>query len=258
MAEKKVPPHIKIARKAFLPVSDGGDIFWNRKRVFSEWEAWQWMIKEAGWKERVRVVGNSAIKLHRGEFISSVRFMAQAWGWKKSTASNFIKLLQDVGRIAGQRETAEGTVYLLVNYDGFQGGFDSERTESWTDDGQIVDKPWTQTRTNKKQYNKNNIDTSATDLLFDAIWHEYPRKVGKTKALQAWRKAIVRGDPKAIEAGIYRYTAYVNAMQTEQRFIKHLSTLINSGEWQDEYPIEGVVPIGKKQPQEWWELEEVV
>jgi hypothetical protein len=89
------------------------------------------------------------------------------------------------------------------------------------------------------------------------IWAEYPRKASKQDALKAWKKLIVRGDPKAIEAGIYRYVAYVKASNTEPRFIKHLSTLLNSGGWQEDWTIEGVVPIRKGETEDWW-LREVV
>lgn len=111
-----------------------------------------------------------------------------------------------------------------------------------------------------KKKNTSTTCPSATDLLFEAIWLEYPRKIGKQAALKAWNKLIVRGDPKAVEAGILRYAAYVRASHTEQQFIKHLATLLNSGDWQDEWAIEGVVPLKAKQPdpEEWWVNERIV
>jgi hypothetical protein len=97
-----------------------------------------------------------------------------------------------------------------------------------------------------------------TDLLFEAVWLEYPRKTGKQSALKAWNKLIVRGDPKAVEAGILRYTAYVKAQGTEQQFIKHLATLLNSGDWQEAWDIPNVIPLKKPDPDEWWLNERIV
>lgn len=111
-----------------------------------------------------------------------------------------------------------------------------------------------------KRKNTSNTSPTATDLLFEAIWLEYPRKIGKQAALKAWNKLILRGDPKVVEAGILRYAAYVKANATDQQYIKHLATLLNSGDWQDDWSIEGVVPLKAKQPDpdEWWVNERIV
>lgn len=101
-------------------------------------------------------------------------------------------------------------------------------------------------------------DLGAASLLFEVVWTDYPRKVNKTAAKKAWDKATRSNDPKAVEAGVYRYIAFVKANATEQTFIKHLATLLNSGDWQDEWAIEGVLSIGSKKTEEWWEREQVV
>lgn len=126
--------HVKMSRKAYAQ-----DPFWTEDRVFSKWEAWEWMIQAAAWKDHKRVVGMTLVEIKRGEFLGSVRFLAEAWGWKRSRVHEFVKLLLETQRIAGQRETHAGTVYMLVNYDAYQSTPDAGRTPSRTDNGQEAD-----------------------------------------------------------------------------------------------------------------------
>lgn len=139
--------HVKISRRAYA-----SDPFWTEPRTFSKWEAWEWMIQEAAWRDRRRVIGMRVVPLARGEFLASIRFLAEAWGWKKSRVHDFLKLLVEMGRISGQRETQDGTVYVLVNYDAYQSVSDTDRTADRTVSGQQADSertPSGQTRSSK-------------------------------------------------------------------------------------------------------------
>ena len=109
--------HVKLSRKFFA-----SDPFWNERRVFSRSEAWVDLIQRAAWKDHTRLVGGAIIELSRGEILASIRFLAEAWNWGEQRVRTFIALLKKMDRILTQRETQAGTVYLLVNYDTYQGG----------------------------------------------------------------------------------------------------------------------------------------
>lgn len=119
--------HVKMSRKAYAEHP-----FWNEPREFSKWEAWEWMIQAAAWRDHKRVVGMTVVELRRGEFLGSVRFLAEAWGWKRSRVHDFVRLLLEMGQIAGQRETHAGTVYMLVNYDTYQSSPGDSGTDART------------------------------------------------------------------------------------------------------------------------------
>lgn len=123
--------HVKISRKAYA-----SDIFWNESREFSKWEAWEWMIQAAAWKDHRRVVGMKVVDLKRGELLSSLRYLSEAWGWSTKKVRVFIALLIDMDRIRAQRETPAGTVYLLVNYDSYQSVREERGTPQGTDGAQ--------------------------------------------------------------------------------------------------------------------------
>ena len=65
------------------------------------------------------------------------------------------------------------------------------------------------------------------DIDFEEAYALYPSRPGSSKqgALKAWRKRIADGvDPKAMVAGVKRYSAYVGLARTEPNFIKMPAT----------------------------------
>jgi hypothetical protein len=51
--------------------------------------------------------------LQRGEFVASLRFLADRWRWSKNKVDRWLKGLQGAGHVTGQRTGRNGTVYLL-------------------------------------------------------------------------------------------------------------------------------------------------
>ena len=90
-----------------------------KSEPFTEREAFMWLIMEASWKPREKRVGNITVKLERGQLAASVRFMADAWGWQKSTVDRFLKRLKNRDMIG----TAGGTgvnVVTIRKYNEYQ------------------------------------------------------------------------------------------------------------------------------------------
>lgn len=136
--------HVKISRKAYA-----SDPFWTEERPFSRWEAWEWMIQAAAWKPYRKLTKRSGlVELQRGETPPlAERFLADAWGWgSKNRARRFLELLEEMGRIRPAQRTADGTTYLLVNYDSYQSTHtadgpqdEPEADQSRTSDGPVAD-----------------------------------------------------------------------------------------------------------------------
>lgn len=220
--------HVKISRKAFDAVE--GDKLWLERRRYSMWEAWVDCIQMAAWKPHERVVGATVVELQRGEFLASVRYLAQRWGWSEKKVWTFLgRTISD--RLTFVKESQKGNVYRVVNYDAYQSNGNSEETAR-------------KQRGNKEEADKaNKAFMSPTDLLFDTVWFVYPKKEGKKAAKKAWDKAIVRNDPKEIDAGIRRYVAQKQAMQTELQFYKNLATFLNGEAWKEEWVLPATKPM---------------
>lgn len=116
---------IKVHRKLWQSAIFDGQAFDRRS-------AWLWMLSEARFEPGIKYVDGREIYLSRGQFTASLRFMANAWGWKKDA----------VGRLLGRFETAtmietstETGIYVITicNYERFQGQEDVDATDSATD-----------------------------------------------------------------------------------------------------------------------------
>lgn len=120
------PPagHVKLARKAFD--ADHGDPWWLEPRVFSRWEAWVDVIQMACFSAYKYVTKLCVLTLERGEFVASRRYLASRWKWTEKRVRHWLQSAEKGARLRAQRETPVGTVYLIVNYDTYQGGVSSE------------------------------------------------------------------------------------------------------------------------------------
>jgi hypothetical protein len=83
--------------------------------------------------------------------------------------------------------------------------------------------------------NKNLAQTSLLDDGFYEFWNYYPKKVGKDKALQAWKKKKPNVDDciKALEW-------QKETEQWQKNIIPNPATYINEGRWKDEPTMTGV------------------
>jgi len=89
------------------------------REPFSRRDAWVWMIEQAAYAERAVNIAGKTVAIHRGQFSSSLRFMARAWGWDEARVRRFLSRAQkekmiDAGTDAGQ------TVITICNYDEYQ------------------------------------------------------------------------------------------------------------------------------------------
>lgn len=70
---------------------------------------------------------------------------------------------------------------------------------------------------------------------FNQFWREYPHKVGKRKAREAYERACRRASPDVIYMGAYRLRTDPNL--PDKQFIPYPATWLNRDGWEDEpYP----------------------
>lgn len=89
--------------------------------VFSEREAWVWMISEASFVDRRKRVGDLIVHLDRGDLALSSRFAASVWGWTDSKVRRYLKRLEKLEMILAKTD-AGVTVVSICNYEKFQSG----------------------------------------------------------------------------------------------------------------------------------------
>jgi hypothetical protein len=86
-------------------------------------------------------------------------------------------------------------------------------------------------------------EKSKLDLYFDEFWSCYPRRSGKIKAKDAFRKASKECDPSEIIAGAQ---AFADDPNRQEEFTPHPATWLNQGRWEDDpLPERGSAQLSK-------------
>lgn len=92
-----------------------------KDQPFTEREAFMWMVMEASWKDREKRIDNKVVSLKRGQLAASIRFMAEAWSWEKSTVDRFLKRLKNRDMIGTDSGTGVNVI-TICKYSEYQGG----------------------------------------------------------------------------------------------------------------------------------------
>jgi hypothetical protein len=103
---------------------------------------------------------------------------------------------------------------------------------------QYVYETESQVRLGKSSLGKSSLDNTRENALDDGFiefWSHYPKKVGKDKAIQAWKKKNPNVDDciKALEW-------QKETEQWQKNIIPNPATYINEGRWKDEPTMTGV------------------
>ena len=154
-----------------------------KAQPFTEREAFVWMIMEASYKARDRRVGNVSVRLERGQLASSIRFMAEAWDWKKSTVDRFLKRLENRDMIGTDSGTGV-SVITICKYDEYQ----SKPTDSGTVEFQKRDSSGTAAGQQRDKHNKGLIpdEIRGQDTLFGEDAPKPKKQTRKCQMPDGW------------------------------------------------------------------------
>lgn len=124
---------------------------WQNSKVFgevefSERDAWAWIIERAVHKETTVNSRGKPVKLKRGQLCYAIRYLAEAWGWKRGKSERFINKLKKWDMIETQAETGI-LIITISNYAKYQDKRDDAETQAEQKSGQQRDKA----ETNKKK-----------------------------------------------------------------------------------------------------------
>lgn len=91
----------------------------NEKRQFSKFEAWVDILLMVNHEDRKSMYGNELITIYRGQKLTSIKGLAERWGWSRKKVSTFLDLLESENQIKQQR-TTRATFITVVNYEDYQ------------------------------------------------------------------------------------------------------------------------------------------
>lgn len=92
---------------------------WIWEDKFSRGQAWVDLLLYANHRDKKVPMRNEIITVKRGQFLTSIRKLAERWGWHRNTVSNFLKLLEKDNMVCIEVST-QYTLITIVNYDIYQ------------------------------------------------------------------------------------------------------------------------------------------
>lgn len=104
------------------------NLIWNDK-PFNRGAAWIDLLLLANHEDRQVLFNGNAIRVKRGEKVTSLRQLSERWGWSITKVKKFLNLLSDEKMISYKSDSKK-TVYNIVNYEVYQ---NSENTKSNTE-----------------------------------------------------------------------------------------------------------------------------
>lgn len=85
---------------------------------------------------------------------------------------------------------------------------------------------------------QNEQKTETYAETFDKLWESYPRKIGKKRAFESYKRAKKAGvTDELISDGINRYRQYIESRKIAEKYIKQGSTWFGGECWNDEYDV---------------------
>lgn len=183
-----------------------------------------------------------------GKFYMSNNTLAERLDCSRQSVINYINLLKKQGYIETENVTDTETKAITgrmitlgevvkQNLLGWSNEFDGGSKTGFTQR-----KHSNRTSNTNDQNSKNNSQSGIKQLEedFNKLWKLYPRKEGKKKAFEAYKRAIKNGTTnKEIQTGIVNYLTQIRVQKTNKQYIKQGSTWFNGECWNDEYNVGG-------------------
>ena len=183
----------------------------------------------------------TALSDKRGYCNASNNYFAQLYDVTTVTASNWVNHLKDRGYIDVEmiydgKRIKERRIF--VNSNPVKKNFNTPKEKV---NGGIkenvkggIKKNVKENTTRINNINKNN----QLEEDFEKLWKLYPRKEGKKKAFEAYKRAIKNGTTnKEIQTGIVNYLTQIRVQRTNKQYIKQGSTWFIGECWDDEYNV---------------------
>ena len=92
----------------------------KKGNVYSNFEAFIWLLLKANYDDAKVVIGSTIYKLKKGEMITSLKKLQKQFGWGNSRLKTFLKLLKD-DEMINYKSNTQLTLITISNYKDLQG-----------------------------------------------------------------------------------------------------------------------------------------
>jgi hypothetical protein len=217
---------------------------WQDSEMFSRAEyddraAWAWMVGEARWSDGfVSAPNGSPVLVRRGQLYTSIRFMAEKFGWSKDRVARTLKRFERWGAIRAETATGQNLI-TICKYEEYQGGEDApkdgvkDRVEDAPKDAP-KDKQEEDQRKERKEEHSLSKSTFPEDWFEGVFWKHYPkqRAGAKSAARKAMAKALTKTTKEKITDGLRNYT---KSDEVARGYAKGAAAWLNDERWTSDY-----------------------
>ena len=210
------------------------NILWQDK-PFSKGQAWIDLLLSANHKKNEVLLGNEVIEVEPGQFVTSIRKLADRWGWSNTKINNFFKLLEKKD-MATKKSDTKKTVIKVHKYKDYQGLTNYKNdTKTHQKHNENTSKTY-QKHTNNNDNNDLIMNNNDINIYVDKIekvyncWIEYLSDVNEARLTKKQKKTILTKIKKwsaddIIKAiknynEVYRSDYYYSHNFTMQKFIE--------------------------------------
>ena len=230
----------------------------QEKRIFSKFEAWVDLLLQANWKDKKTFAG---VAVPRGSFITSIRKLADRWGWSNNKVTGFMRQLRNNDMIAFFCDTKK-TVITIVRYDLYQNddtpinspmeheciteGTRLHTTKKVKKEKKIKNKDLKDLYAQPPSEPAKKVSTSnpkkreeekQLEERFVKFWDAYPKKKDKKRAIAAWRKINPSDQLLAtILVALEKQRAAHDWVKENGKYIPLPTSWLNGARWEDECP----------------------
>lgn len=130
---------------------------WDKK-PFSIGQAWIDLILDANHENAKIYVNGKLTIVKRGQTWTSIRVLAERWGWRNEKVLDFLRTLESDGMITRFR-TKSGTLLTIVKYSDFQG----RRNANGTQSGTITERKPERNKEGEKEHKEGEKEIASPD-----------------------------------------------------------------------------------------------
>lgn len=225
---------------------------WFDKEPFDKRSAWIDLLLTANHSDKKLLFNGSLITVKRGQIITSIRKLSGKWKWSYDKCSRFLKILESDGMLQKESDNSR-TLLTIVNYEVYQdvtctnectdNGTSRTQASEQSEHGQVTNKNVKNVKNDKNEKNNNILcSTGSSESVqsdeeknFEIIYNSYPKKVGKNKGYEYYRRWLrgrdisgrrIKLTNKQIWNAIAKYKHQLEENGTEKQYIKDFSTFM--------------------------------
>lgn len=212
---------------------------WEEK-PYDKARAWIDILLMVNHEKKKVLLGSQLIDVEKGEKITSIRKLADRWGWSTTKVDSFLKMLESDKMIELKKDTKK-TVVKVLNYSNYQDRNKIEKDTEMTPKRQQSDTEMTPKNTNNNDNNANNENKGSKPNGFSAVIDNYTDDVALKQSIKDFiemrKKNKKNMTIKALELMLKKLDGLASDDFTKQKIIDQ--SIENC--WQ------GIFPL-KKQP----------